>query len=142
MTLLRQGEDLCTSTVTQALVTEYCRRGHLEAHLARILEVYSGRCTAMLDAMRQHLDPSTIEWHDPDGGFFVWARIANRDADDVFRRAVEHRVAFVPGPAFYPGTGEQIGEAVTGRDRARLCFTFASSDDIEEGRRRLARALA
>ncbi|HSO23671.1 MAG TPA: PLP-dependent aminotransferase family protein, partial [Chondromyces sp.] len=33
MVLMRQGEDLCTSTVTQALVAEYCERGLLEQHL-------------------------------------------------------------------------------------------------------------
>ncbi len=30
MVLMRQGEDLCTATVTQALVDEYCRRGDLD----------------------------------------------------------------------------------------------------------------
>ncbi|HEM46453.1 MAG TPA: PLP-dependent aminotransferase family protein, partial [Alphaproteobacteria bacterium] len=40
MVLMRQGEDLCTSTVTQALVAEYCRRGHLDRHLEHIRDHY------------------------------------------------------------------------------------------------------
>jgi len=141
MTLLRQGADLCTSTVTQALVAEYCRRGHLDRHLGRILEVYTTRRGAMLEAMDRHLDPSTVGWHPPDGGFFVWARFRDRAADAVFKRAVAEGVAFVPGGAFYPTSREQVGRPVTGPDRARLCFTFAEAAAIDEGCRRLARAL-
>jgi 2-aminoadipate transaminase len=141
MTLLRQGVDLCTSTVTQALVAEYCRRGHLDRHLGHILEVYATRRDAMLDAMDRHLDRSTVEWRPPDGGFFVWARFPDREADAVFERAVAEGVAFVPGGAFYPAPAEQVGQPVTGPDRARLCFTFADARAIDEGCRRLARAL-
>ncbi len=141
MTLLRQGTDLCTSTVTQALVAEYCRRGHLDRHLGRILEVYAARRDAMLEAMDHHLDPTTVSWDPPDGGFFVWARYRGRPAAEVFERAVAEGVAFVPGGAFYPTADEQVGEPVSGPDRARLCFTFADADAIDEGCRRLARAL-
>lgn len=141
MTLLRQGADLCTSTVTQALVAEYCRRGHLDRHLAHILDVYATRRDAMLEAMDRRLDRSTVDWHPPDGGFFVWARFTDRTADAAFERAVAEGVAFVPGGAFHPGAGEQVGEPVTGPDRARLCFTFADAAAIDEGCRRLAHAL-
>jgi DNA-binding transcriptional MocR family regulator len=47
----------------------------------------------------------------------------------------------VPGAAFYPGDDEQIGEVHTGDRFARLCFTFADEDSIDEGCRRLGRAL-
>jgi len=141
MTLLRQGADLCTSTVTQALVAEYCRRGHIDRHLENILEVYATRRGAMLAAMGRHLDPATVTWDPPDGGFFVWVRFTDHEADAVFARAVAEGVAFVPGGAFYPTTDEQVGGPVTGADRARLCFTFADATAIDEGCRRLARAL-
>jgi len=141
MTLLRQGADLCTSTVTQALVGEYCRRGHLDRHLENILKVYATRRGAMLASMGRHLDPATVTWDPPDGGFFVWVRFTDHEADAVFARAVAEGIAFVPGPAFYPNSDEQAGEPVTGPDRGRLCFTFADATAIDEGCRRLARAL-
>jgi hypothetical protein len=47
----------------------------------------------------------------------------------------------VPGGAFYPAPAEQVGQPVTGPDRARLCFTFADAHAIDEGCRRFARAL-
>jgi 2-aminoadipate transaminase len=142
MVLMRQGEDLCTSTVTQALVAEYCRRGHLEGHLGRILEVYSGKCRAMQTALETHLPAGAAQWSAPEGGFFFWLELANGSSRRVFDRAVAEKVAFVPGGAFYPDRDEQVGEIHTGDRFARLCFTFADADAIDEGCRRLARALS
>ncbi|MGE5236929.1 MAG: PLP-dependent aminotransferase family protein, partial [Acidobacteriota bacterium] len=41
MVIAKQGIDLCTPVVTQALTAEYCRRGHLDAHLGRIRAHYA-----------------------------------------------------------------------------------------------------
>jgi len=142
LVLMRQGEDLCTSTVTQALVAEYCRRGNLASHLATILDVYSTKCAAMERALAQHLGAASAEWQPPDGGFFFWLRLPGRSSREVFDRAVANGVAFVPGAAFYPAPDEQVGEVADGDEFARLCFTFADAPSIDEGCRRLARALA
>lgn len=141
MVLMRQGEDLCTSTVTQALVAEYCRRGHLEGHLGRILEIYSGKCRAMQAALEAHLPAGAAQWSEPEGGFFFWLALANGSSRELFDRAVAEKVAFVPGGAFYPDQDEQIGAIHTGERFMRLCFTFADNDAIDEGCRRLAGAL-
>jgi 2-aminoadipate transaminase len=142
MVMVRQGEDLCTSTVTQALVAEYCRRGLLERHLEHVLATYAARCGAMGAALERHLPRDLADWHEPDGGFFYWLQLARHDADAAFRLAVEAKVAFVPGPAFYPAADEQVGAPADGRRFARLCFTFATMEEIDEGCRRLATALA
>jgi len=141
MVLMRQGEDLCTSTVTQALVAEYCRRGHLESHMGRILEVYSTKCRAMQSALARHLPRGAATWTEPEGGFFFWLEFAEASSRELFDRAVTEKVAFVPGAAFFPGDDEQVGEIHTGGRFARLCFTFADENAIDEGCRRLARAL-
>ncbi len=141
MVLMRQGEDLCTSTVTQALVAEYCRLGHLENHMSRILEVYSTKCRAMQSALARHLPAGAATWTEPEGGFFFWLEFAEVSSRELFDRAVAERVAFVPGAAFYPGDDEQVGEIHTGDRFARLCFTFADEKAIDEGCRRLAQAL-
>jgi 2-aminoadipate transaminase len=139
---MRQGEDLCTSTVTQALVAEYCRYGYLDSHMKTILSVYSEKCGAMQDALTRHLPTGAASWSLPEGGFFFWIELARDSSRDLFDRAVAEKVAFVPGAAFYPGEDEQIGEIHTGERFARLCFTFADNDAIDEGCRRLARAIA
>lgn len=141
MVLMRQGEDLCTSTVTQALVAEYCRRGLLESHMGTIIDVYSAKCHAMQAALETHLRPGAATWTEPEGGFFFWLELASGSARELFDRAVAENVAFVPGAAFYPDAGEQVGEVCTGDRFARLCFTFADTEGIDEGCRRLAKAL-
>lgn len=141
MVLMRQGEDLCTSTVTQALVAEYCRRGLLESHMAHILETYSTKCGAMQRALERHLPVGSARWTEPEGGFFFWLELAEGSSREIFDRAVAEKVAFVPGGAFYPDGDEQIGEVNTGDRFVRLCFTFADEEAIDEGCRRLGRVL-
>ena len=142
MVLVRQGEDLCTSTVTQALVAEYCHRGHLRTHLPHIIATYADKCAAMQRALVAHGLDRVASWQQPEGGFFFWLRFHHLDSDEAFRRAVAEKVAFVPGTAFYPEPSEQIGEPASGSAYGRLCFTFADPDEIDEGCRRLATALA
>jgi 2-aminoadipate transaminase len=141
MVLMRQGEDLCTSTVTQALVAEYCARGLLEEHLQHIIDTYARKSRAMQTALERHLPAGAASWHAPQGGFFFWLELARDSSRSLFDRAVAEKVAFVPGGAFYPDADEQVGEVLTGDRFARLCFTFADDEGIDEGCRRLARAL-
>jgi 2-aminoadipate transaminase len=142
MVLMRQGEDLCTSTVTQALVAEYCVRGLLEEHLHHIIATYARKSRAMQAALENHLPPAAASWREPHGGFFFWLELAKGSSRALFDRAIEEKVAFVPGEAFYPGDEEQIGRVLTGDSCSRLCFTFADDEAIDEGCRRLGLALS
>jgi 2-aminoadipate transaminase len=142
MVLMRQGEDLCTSTVTQALVAEYCTRGLLEQHLGHIIATYARKSGAMQAALEHHLPANAATWHSPQGGFFFWLELAEGSSRQLFDRAVAEKVAFVPGGAFYPDDDEQVGPTLTGDRYARLCFTFADDEAIDEGCRRLARSLS
>ena len=140
MVIAKQGMDLCTSMVAQVLVAEYCQRGFLDAHLEKIKSHYAAKAAAMTAALHEHL-PADVTFAEPAGGFFFWLRLG-RDSRAVFERAVEEGVAFLPGGAFYPEPAETVGATVDGTPYARACFTFAGPDEIVEGCRRLARALA
>jgi 2-aminoadipate transaminase len=141
MVVLRQGVDLCTPNVTQSLAAEYCRRGHLERHLARIVGHYARKRDDMARSLSAEIPKGALEWDEPEGGFFFWLRLRDRDSGELFKRAIAEKVAFLPGNAFYPDPGEQVGEVQQGTARARLCFTFADATQTTEGCRRLARAL-
>jgi DNA-binding transcriptional MocR family regulator len=78
----------------------------------------------------------------PQGGFFFWLELLRDSSRDLFDRGIQEQVAFVPGGAFYPSDGEQIGTVLTGDRFARLCFTFADDEAIDEGCRRMGRALS
>jgi 2-aminoadipate transaminase len=142
MVIAKQGMDLCTSVVAQVLVCEYCRRGFLDSHLGKIRTHYASKAAAMATALRAQLPGGSASWQTPQGGFFFWLEFGDRDSRMVFERAVENGVAFLPGPAFFPDREETVGEPANGASFARLCFTFAQPEEIDEGCRRLARALS
>jgi 2-aminoadipate transaminase len=142
MAVAKQGMDLCTAMVSQVLVHEYCRRGLLDAHLVKIRAHYAAKAEAMARSLRAELPPGVARWKDPEGGFFFWLELRDdMDSSSLFERAVAAGVAFLPGQAFYPAPEETVGDAPDGRRFARLCFTFATPDQIVEGCRRLAGAM-
>jgi 2-aminoadipate transaminase len=130
----KQGADLHTSTLVQYLAYDICQRGLLRAHVRKIRQVYRERRDTMLKSMEAHFPPE-VTWTRPQGGLFLWARMPECiNADDLLKVAVEEKVAFVPGNAFYPG-----GNA--GHCCMRLNFSYSPPDVIEEGIKRLARAI-
>ena len=133
MVMIKQGTNLCTSVVSQAIVYEYCRLGHLDGFLPKIISHYGRKRDAMDAAFKKYL-PAYAKYHTPDGGFFFWVQVPGVDSQKLFMKAIEHGVAFVTGPAFY-------AEAGKGTDFMRTCFTFAQPEEIEEGAKRLAEAI-
>jgi 2-aminoadipate transaminase len=130
----KQGADLHTSTLVQYLAYDICQRGLIRAHVRKIRKIYRERRDAMLRAMEEHFPPE-VTWTRPQGGLFLWVRMPEcLDAEKLLEVAVEEKVAFVPGHAFYPGGSD-------GRCCMRLNFSYSPPDIIEEGIRRLGRAI-
>lgn len=130
----KQGMDLHTSTLVQYLAYDICQRGLMRAHVRKIRELYRERRDAMLAAMQEHFPPE-VKWTRPQGGLFLWARMPEyMDSEALLRVAVEEKVIFVPGSAFYPGGND-------GRCCMRLNFSNATPPMIEEGIKRLGRAI-
>jgi 2-aminoadipate transaminase len=130
----KQGADLHTSSLVQYLIYDICQRGLIRAHVRKIREAYRARRDAMLQSMEEHF-PEGVTWTRPEGGLFLWVRMPDcLDATKLLEVAIEEKVAFVPGHAFYPG-GED------GHCCMRLNFSYSAPEIIEEGIRRLGRAI-
>jgi len=134
MNLGKQGQDLCSSTLTQRFVLEYLRRHDWRDHVARLNEIYRRRRDAMLRALEEEL-PAEATWTRPRGGLFVWATLPGYlDIEDVLAAAVQREVAFVPGhAAFLDGRG---------RHSMRLNYSSVAEATISEGVRRLGQVVA
>jgi 2-aminoadipate transaminase len=118
LVIVKQGIDLHTSTLGQALAAEYLAGGHLDSHLPKILALYRPRQEAILAAMERFF-PAGFRWSRPRGGMFVWAQgPEGMDMAEVYNKAIARSVAFVPGQYFYVGSGQ-------GRETLRLNFTMA-----------------
>jgi len=134
LVVVKQGVDLHTSTLNQALATEYLKGGHLVRHLPRILDIYGPRQQAMLAALDAYF-PGRFKWSKPEGGMFLWAEgPKGLDMEDVYWKAVERNVAFVPGKFFYTEKGEGI-------ETMRLNYTMADENTIDGAVRTLADVL-
>jgi 2-aminoadipate transaminase len=132
--LAKQGADLHTSTLGQLLVATFIERFGLDAHIQDVCRTCRARRDTMLHALDASL-PRDIAVTRPSGGLFLWVELpASFSAREWLRHALPHRVAFPPGPGFFPdGSGENT---------ARLCFSDSPEPRIVEGVRRLALALA
>jgi 2-aminoadipate transaminase len=134
LVMAKQGTDLHTSNLTQALAYEVARDGFLEQHIHEIRRVYRDRRDVMLGALERYF-PEGCSWTHPDGGLFLWARVPDCiDTAEMLKDAVAHRVAYVPGGAFYV-------EQRRGAQAMRLNFSNAQPDQIVEGCRRLGELL-
>lgn len=130
ITVIREALDLETPALTQRAVAEYLFSGHLQTHLEDLRRTNRERCAALLDALQTHLS-SFAEWTQPTGGLFVWVVLPPEvDAWEMFPRAVENKVAYIPGTAFAIHGGH--------RNTLRLNFSNVSVERIREGVMRLA----
>ena len=86
----------------------------------------------MLSEMDKHFPKDGVKWTRPQGGLFLWVILPEHvDTGKLLERAVEMKVAYVPGYAFYPDGG--------GRNTLRLNFSNASEENIVLGIERLGR---
>ena len=122
--IAKQGVDLHTSTLNQALIAEFITSGDLETQIAEIVELYKPRQEALLGALRASF-PQNFKWQSPDGGMFVWVDGPQGfDAKALYREVIAKKVAFMPGSFFYAKEGD-------GLNTIRLNFTTQNVADIE-----------
>ena len=135
MALYRQARaDLHSNTYAQALASEYICSGAIYGQVPKIIELYRPRQEAMLAAMEAHF-PGSYSWTKPDGGMFIWVEgPAGVDAEALYWKAVEEKVAFVPGKFFYINPED-------GLPTMRLNFTRADEAGIETAIAALGRVM-
>ena len=134
LAIFKQFADLCSSSITQALVFEYCKNGHLDAHLPKIIDNYRTKRNAMQRSMETHLAPLGVTWVEPEGGFFFWPDFGGVDVNELSKKALQKKVAFIPAEPFC------VDKSTAGRN-GRLNFTYSSPEVIEDGVSRLAEAI-
>ena len=129
---MKQATDLCTSKLTQHLAARYFNECSIEDHLKQLRVVYRGKRDAMVAALERHMPTDEgIIWTRPDGGLFLWVSLPEElDTDEMFPHTLEHKVAYVPGKAFFVDG--------TGHNTMRLSFSVSTEAEINEGIRRLS----
>ncbi|WP_107841355.1 PLP-dependent aminotransferase family protein [Metasolibacillus meyeri] len=131
----KQATDLHTNVFSQYVIADYLLNNDLTQHIQKIKDLYKMQSDTMLQAMTTHF-PTHVSYTKPEGGMFIWATMNNgRSALDVFEKAMEQKVAFVPGNPFYVNSGDNNINTM------RLNYTNSTPEIIEEGIKRLASIL-
>jgi len=131
--ILKQATDLCTSILSQLIACEYCQSGKLEENIKSNVQIYKKKRDTMLNALEKYFPKETV-WTKPQGGFFVVATLPEYiDTGEMFKEAIEEKVAYVPGAPFFADR--------KGQNTMRLSFCFPSAEDIDEGIKRLGKVI-
>jgi len=127
----KQTMDLCSAPLTQMIAAEYLRDDALSRHLPLLIDTYRTKCRALCESMASAFGDAVV-FHPPAGGLFVWATVKDVDTSMLLKHALDRKVMFVPGPAFYTDEADP--------HTLRLSFAAPPIGDIAEGVARLKSA--
>ena len=129
LSIAKEASDLHTNVFSQYLIWDYLKNNDLDMHIAKIKVLYKKQAQTMMDAMEQYFPPA-VTYTKPHGGMFLWVTLPEGvSAMSLFPKALEKKVAFVPGDPFYIGTKNA--------NTMRLNYTNADCETIAEGIHRL-----
>jgi GntR family transcriptional regulator/MocR family aminotransferase len=130
----KRVNDLATSTLIQRALEAYVTVGRYQAHLRRSCQLFRRRRDAMLSAIRQYL-PAEVRLDPPQGGLFIWLQLPDDlTSEKLLRLGWEEGVDFTLGNKFFP-------DGTEGDNKLRLNFVAQPPSQIEEGIKRLGRAI-
>lgn len=131
--LIKQASDLHSPTINQMAVHHVAEQV-FDTHVAKVRVAYRERRDAMLSALETYMT-SEVSWTRPEGGMFIWLTLpAHMDGARLLEQALQkHKVAFVPGGAFFANGSAQ--------NHLRLSYSCASPSVIDDGIARLAAAI-
>ena len=130
---LKQAVDLQSSSFGQRQTSFFIDMYDLDAHVAKIKELYKKRRNLMCDSMKEYF-PEGITFTYPEGGLFTWVTLPEgMDAKELMPKVLAKNVAYVPGGPFYPHGGNA--------NHFRLNYSNMPEERIVEGIKRLAEVL-
>ncbi|MFO0909173.1 MAG: PLP-dependent aminotransferase family protein [Isosphaeraceae bacterium] len=139
---LKGNHDFGSSNFTQVLLSRLIADGSYHRQVEELVRVYRSKRDVTLEALDRYLGSvEGVHWTHPNGGLYVWLTLPEGVetglSSPLFQRCLAEGVLYVPGSYAFAGEpGPVPGH------HARLCFGVPSEDNLIEGVRRLAHALA
>ena len=131
--MLKLEADFHSPTLIQHMAARWLATGAYDRHVADTIPFYRERRDALMAALERHL-PGEYHADPPGGGHHVWVTL-NRPLDEraLYAEAARGGVTFTPGGAI---TAEWRAQT-----SFRLSFSLVDPEQLDEGVRRLARAI-
>jgi len=121
-----QVSTVHTSILPQIITYRFVTETDFAAHLEKLQLIYKRKCKLMLDSLKFSM-PMSIGFTEPEGGLFIWGTLpAGSDMPYFCKKAVQNKVAIVPGNAFLVNENESCLSF-------RLNFSTPSDEQIEKG---------
>jgi len=125
MVVAKQGSDVHTNVWAQRVCERILTQTDMDAHLARLQDIYRDKANYMMAEMDEKL-AGRLSYIRPEGGMFIWATLPETvDTDAFVKKCLEHKLAVVPGSAFY--TADADCRSV------RLNFSTPTKEQIRQG---------
>lgn len=125
-TIAKQTNDVHTNAWAQSVMARFLQETDMDAHLEQLQSVYDRKCRLMLGEIEKHFSKD-CKWTEPDGGMFIWVTLPERiDMPKFVQKAIERKVAVVPGNAFYDDDSKPC-------QAFRMNFSMPSDEDIVKG---------
>jgi DNA-binding transcriptional MocR family regulator len=133
LAMLKLETDFHSNTLSQHIAARYLASGAYDGQLERTIPFYRERRDALMAALERHL-AGEYRAEVPHGGHHVWLQLT-RPVDErvLYREAVRYGVTFTPGSA--------VSTERHSLTSLRLSFSLLDPPELDEGVRRLARAL-
>ena len=132
-TVGKQSTDVHTANLNQAIVDQFIRRRLLPDHIRTICDDYGTKMKFMLSKLSEF--PGNVRYTKPQGGLFIWAELSDHlNAKTLLDKAVEKKVAYVPGTHFCVNGGHE--------NTIRLNFSNSTMEQIETGMNILKKLVA
>jgi len=129
----KQATDLHTDSFAQRVTAKYMELFDLEEHIQKIKGVYRARREKMMACIDAFL-PKQLKHSAPEGGLFFWVELPEEiDVQDLFKKCLDNKVAFVPGDSFFPNDARI--------NAFRLNYSNMSEEKIVEGMKRIGNVL-
>jgi 2-aminoadipate transaminase len=97
----KQVSDVHSNIWAQAICERFLRTVDLEAHFAKLREIYRKKCGLMVQQMEKTFSKQ-VTYQKPEGGLFIWCTLPDTcDMNAFCAKAVQdYKIALVPGNAF------------------------------------------
>lgn len=134
--LAKQAAYVHSGSLEQLTLTAMLASSRLDEHLAMLRKAYAAKARTLAAALHEHCD-GLLEFSEPQGGMFVWARLASTlplmPSQAWVDFGLQHQVLAVPGAAFSLHNSAQPW--------LRLSFANPSADALLQAAQRLGRGL-
>jgi DNA-binding transcriptional MocR family regulator len=132
---LKRFGDLCSNSIVQSAMNDFCRKGLYDLHIKKMQRIYGRRMSKAITCIRKYIPAGEAEWTEPSGGYIIWFRIKSAKAGyekykEIFSK---HNVVVSNGNMYFIKKPAYLC--------FRLCISTLNESEIEKGIYNLGKAI-